>query len=119
MIGRKKDAMKLRYDLIPFRELESVVRVLTFGAQKYDDDNWKRLPNLRTRYLAACLRHVCSWAQGERYDSESGESHLAHAICCLLFCMWGDNGNNHRRNRHNNLQAVARIKVHGRRQRGQ
>lgn len=28
-----------------------------------------------------------SWVAGERCDPETGESHLAHAACCLLFLL--------------------------------
>ena len=38
----------------------------------------------------ACHRHLQAWWSGERLDKESGLPHLAHAVCCLLFLMWGD-----------------------------
>ena len=38
--GRKDDAGKLRWSLIPTQALEDVVKVLTYGARKYGDDNW-------------------------------------------------------------------------------
>jgi len=28
-----------------------------------------------------------AWRQGEHFDEESHASHLAHAVCCLLFLM--------------------------------
>jgi hypothetical protein len=96
MKGKKLDAGKPRWSLVPMREMESVVRVLTMGANKYSDDNWQRLPNLRERYFSAGMRHLIAWFCGEKKDAESGESHLAHAVCCLLFLMWGDNQNGNR-----------------------
>lgn len=88
--GIKFDSGKPRWGLLPFREVREVVDVLTFGAQKYSDDNWQ---NVRptNRYIDAAFRHITAWLTGEKKDAESGISHLAHAICCLLFLMWFDN----------------------------
>lgn len=83
--GRKDDAGKARWDLVPWDVMASVVRVLTFGARRYGDDNWRRVPGVRRRYFAAAMRHVMAWERGEVADPDTGESHLAHAICCLLF----------------------------------
>lgn len=87
MEGRKDDAGKLRYDLVPFAALDQIVDVLTFGANKYAPDNWRHVPDAETRYFAAALRHLSKWKQGENLDPESGKGHLAHAACCLLFLM--------------------------------
>jgi hypothetical protein len=62
--------------------------VLTYGSRKYADDNWKIVPDARKRYVSAAFRHLTDWAGGEKKDSETGKSHLAHAICCLLFLLW-------------------------------
>lgn len=85
--GRKYDAGKLRYDLLPARALESVVRVLGAGAAKYGDNNWVRVAGGRKRYFAAAMRHTWAWWRGEELDPETGEDHLAHAMCCLMFLM--------------------------------
>lgn len=87
MEGRKDDAAKARFDLLTFAAIEEVAKVLTFGARKYADHNWKKVPNLRQRYLAAGLRHVWQWAKGVRNDRETGLHHLAHATCCFLFVL--------------------------------
>ncbi len=91
MIGRKFDTSKPRWSLLPFKELSQVVEVLTLGSKKYSDDNWKYVDNSRDRYFSACMRHLTSWWNGEIKDKESGQSHLAHAICCLLFLLWFEN----------------------------
>jgi hypothetical protein len=88
--GVKGDAEKPRWDLLPYDALAPVVRVLTFGARKYSDDNWQHVPNARRRYFAAAMRHLSAWITGEKVDPESGENHLAHAICCLLIIFWHD-----------------------------
>jgi len=83
--GKKFDQDKPDYSLMPSHAEESVVKVLTFGAKKYDRENWKKVPDAKNRYYAAARRHMEDWRQGVKKDNETGESHLSHAICCLLF----------------------------------
>ena len=87
LAGRKDDDGKPRWDLLPFAEIEEVVKVLTYGARRYGDHNWRQVENARDRYLAAALRHIVTHRQGARLDDESGMPHLAHAIASLLFIM--------------------------------
>lgn len=88
--GTKHDKNKPRWDLLPIKEVEDVVNVLTRGAQFYADDNWKKVTNKRKRYYAAAMRHLAAWKTGECIDKQFNLPHLAHAICCLLFLMWED-----------------------------
>jgi hypothetical protein len=83
--GRKFDGGKLEYGLLPPLALKEVVKVLTFGAQKYERDNWQKVPDSKRRYFDALQRHVWAWKEGEQFDTESGIHHLAHAMCCLMF----------------------------------
>ena len=83
--GRKFDGGKLEYGLLPPLALEETVKVLTFGAQKYERDNWKKVPDSKRRYFDAMERHIWAWKKGEQMDPESGIHHLAHAMCCLMF----------------------------------
>ena len=83
--GRKFDGGKLEYGLVPPFALREVVKVLTFGAQKYERDNWQKVPDSKRRYFDAMQRHVWAWKEGESFDPESGIHHLAHAMCCLMF----------------------------------
>jgi hypothetical protein len=83
--GRKFDGNKLEFGLLPPLALEATVDVLTFGAQKYERDNWKRVPDSKRRYYDALQRHLWAWKKGEILDPESGKHHLAHAMCCLMF----------------------------------
>ena len=83
--GRKFDGEKPRMYLLPPKAIQEVAKVLTFGAQKYDEDNWKKLDNLQNRYTGASLRHIFAIMDGEELDPETECYHEAHAICCLLF----------------------------------
>lgn len=85
--GVKHDQGKLQYRLMPVVVLREIVKVLTFGAQKYAPDNWRKVENRRERYTDALFRHIEAWRAGERQDPESGCHHLAHAACCLVFLM--------------------------------
>ncbi|WP_430009865.1 dATP/dGTP diphosphohydrolase domain-containing protein [Methylophaga lonarensis] len=85
--GQKDDAGKLRFDLMPVDAERMVVQVLTFGAAKYGAENWREVADTDRRYYAACRRHLEAWRAGELLDAESGQHHLAHAICCLLFLL--------------------------------
>lgn len=86
--GVKHDAGKLDWTLLPWSELEQVVRVLQYGAAKYSPNNWKYVS--WQRYASAAIRHIVSRFKGEIRDPETGLPHLAHAVCCLIFLMWKD-----------------------------
>lgn len=90
-LGRKFDGDKLRWDLVPFKEFSEVVSILTTGAKKYAANNWQYVEDAPNRYFAAVMRHLIAHRTGEKTDPETGKSHLAHAMCGLLFLMWFDN----------------------------
>ena len=83
--GRKFDGNKLEYGLLPPLALKATVEILTFGAEKYERDNWQRVPDSKRRYFDAMQRHLWTWKEGEQNDPETGKNHLAHAMCCLMF----------------------------------
>jgi len=85
MEGKKYDGEKPRMYLLPPKALVEVAKVLTFGASKYDEHNWKKLDNLQNRYTGAALRHIFAHMDGEELDPETELDHLSHAVCCLLF----------------------------------
>ena len=88
-LGQKFDNDKRQWTLMPFDALEDVVKVLEKGAVKYSEGNWKHVEP-KERYIDAAFRHLIAYQNGERLDSETKESHLAHGICCLLFKLWDD-----------------------------
>lgn len=85
--GSKHDSGKPLMGAVPPNALLAVARVLTFGAEKYGRDNWRQVENAEVRYLDAALRHINAYQRGEAVDPESGESHLAHAVCSLMFML--------------------------------
>lgn len=86
--SKKLDVGKDRWDLLPLWVLAPVVKVLTFGATKYGPNNWQNLVDFEARYTSAFMRHFVAWQSGEKVDPESGQAHIAHMICNLIFILW-------------------------------
>lgn len=83
--GIKHDADKARWDLLDYNFIKEGTEVLTFGATEYGPNSWKSVTNGSERYFAALMRHIVAWRQGEKVDPQTGKSHLAHALCNLMF----------------------------------
>ncbi len=82
--GLKFDQGKAPMSLLDRPFLEGVANVLAFGARKYDREQWRAGFNW-TRLTDAAMRHLLAFIDGEDLDSESGQSHIFHAGCCLMF----------------------------------
>lgn len=85
--GVKFDAGKPRWSLLPWGAVRHIVDVLTYGAKKYADNNWMKVPEWKDRYDSALERHLVAWRSGEWLDPETKMPHLAHAGACLLFLL--------------------------------
>lgn len=74
--GARRDTQdgKPRYDLIPVEPLRRLAALMQRGADKYDDDNWRRGMPMR-RFEASMMRHVFAYMDG---DDE--EDHLAAVV---------------------------------------
>ncbi len=92
--GLKYDSGKLNWSLMPFGALQEVVKVLEFGSKKYAPNNWQYVDNADERYWNAAMRHLIAYKTESANDSETGLSHLAHAICCMLFLQHLNSENN-------------------------
>ena len=82
----KFDDNKLPVNLLSTEALLQTAAVLKFGADKYAEHNW-RAGFAWSRPLAAAMRHIMAFNDGEDKDPESGLSHLAHAMCCIMFLL--------------------------------
>ena len=76
--GMKFDSIKPRAYLLPPKALLEVSKVLTVGAEKFDEENWRKLDNHQNRYTGAALRHLFAHMDGEELDPETNLSHIAH-----------------------------------------
>lgn len=104
---------KTQWSLLPWDQLESMIKVLEYGAHKYsvfeDDkgnkikginvsvedskklklissgrDNWKKgFP--KNELWDSNLRHIKAAMSGEDLDPESGLSHIGHIFCNMVF----------------------------------
>ena len=79
--------VKLRYSLIPPEVLQELAKILTHGAAKYAPNNWKKCEDT-SFYWDSLFRHLQSHRLGEVVDKDSGEKHLSHALCSLMFLVW-------------------------------
>ena len=116
MLGRRYNTGKLKWSLLCWKSLETMVRVLMYGAHKYSvfsnakgdiipgseispeaaekldvessgQHNWKN--GLKTtEIIDSTMRHLLAIAEGEDIDPESGESHTGHLFCNVMFLEW-------------------------------
>ena len=78
----KHDEGKPRIDLVPKSAVIAIAKVMEYGAKKYEEHDWRKGYKW-TRAWSAAQRHLWAWIENESIDSESGISHLSHAIAAL------------------------------------
>lgn len=84
--GNPKDAIgdtKPDLSLIPPAFNLLVSQAMMDGAKKYGPYNWRDNPVRARVYIAAALRHMSQYLDGEDIDPTSGVYHLGHAGACL------------------------------------
>lgn len=84
--GIKHDQEKPDMSLLSSIALTKLAQVMTFGKKKYSAHNWRGGIEW-DRVLSACMRHITAYNGGEDKDPETGLSHIAHAMCCLMFLL--------------------------------
>ena len=80
----KNDSKKPMVSLVEPQFILGIADVLTFGAEKYAIDNWKKVDDIR-RYKDALLRHTLAYTGGELIDPETELSHAYHIGCNAMF----------------------------------
>jgi hypothetical protein len=76
---------KTMFSLVPMHLLYGAARVFMHGMQKYAPWNWAKGGKWSTAF-DCLIRHLFKWwFCREELDKESGQHHLDHAICNLLF----------------------------------
>jgi len=83
---------KPEWSLVHFKSLEPMVKVLEFGAKKYDRNNWQKEMSL-DKILDSAQRHLASMIDGETNDPESNELHAGHVLCNMMFYIYHYNKN--------------------------
>jgi hypothetical protein len=85
--GLKFDENKVPLDLIPYDALVEIGKVLQAGEKKYGTANWSNGIEMR-RLLAAAMRHLGQFNNGEDIDEETQTLHIANSATNLLFAIW-------------------------------
>jgi hypothetical protein len=83
LIGAKKAPV----DLVPPALLVGAAQALGDGAAKYGPYNWREYRVQSMTYLAAALRHILAFIDGEDVATDSGVLHLAHVAGCMAILL--------------------------------
>ena len=91
-MGRKGSATrenegKPRWGLVPQSALLPMVRVLEYGAQKYEAWNFTKGLSI-TEICESLKRHLDAFMEGQDPDTESGLHHVGHIQANALFLSW-------------------------------
>lgn len=83
--GARKSKGKVAFSLLPLHLLAGVARVLMFGARKYAPYNWAHGMVWSECFNCTCRHLFKWWFFREEVDEETGEHHLDHVMCNILF----------------------------------
>lgn len=78
---------KLDMSLVPSSAVAFLASAFTEGALKYGSYNWRVAGVRASTYIAACLRHIFKWWNGEKTDPATKVYHLANAMACLAIVL--------------------------------
>lgn len=70
---------------IQVEAFEPMARVLMFGAEKYERNNWRKKPNDKCETVDSLDRHIKSLVKGQELDPDSGLPHIGHVLCNIMF----------------------------------
>jgi hypothetical protein len=87
----KHDSGKNMLSLIDPDFVLGIGEILTFGAAKYEKNNWQKNTDL-DRYKDSTLRHMYAYLNGELIDPESGKPHLDHIATNIMFLRYFEHG---------------------------
>lgn len=72
--------------------LAKVREILEHGAEKYERESWKKVPDAKQRYFAAFMRHsFCDEGKAlpkHHIDADSGFPSVWHALTNVIFLLW-------------------------------
>lgn len=88
MGGIKHDTGKADLSLNPYIALKEMALAFMWGEKKYNRYNYTQGFESH-RLVAAAMRHLCEYQNGEDLDPEStiGSSHLGHALACIAMLL--------------------------------
>lgn len=83
--GARANGGKVALSLVPFHLLAGAARVMMGGTLKYAPWNWAKGMPWSTAVDCAFRHFMAWWYFGEDTDPESGQHHLDHVLCNVLF----------------------------------
>ena len=84
--GLKFDGTKPDLSLVPRSALEGMAKAFMVGEKKYGRNNFKQ-GMASHRYVAAAMRHITAWNDGEDLDPETGNHHMWHALASIAMLL--------------------------------
>lgn len=85
--GVKHDNQKPDMTDIPMEAMWQMGQAFSHGQKKYGKNNY-RLGMSASRQLAAAVRHIYQHLSGQTLDSESGVTHLGHALASIAMACY-------------------------------
>lgn len=84
--GFKANQGKPRMSLVSPIAVRKIAHVMTDGARKYSDNQWRN-GFYFTELIDALERHSNAYLAGQKVDPQSGYSHLSHLGCCVMMLL--------------------------------
>lgn len=75
--------LKIQLNLVPPASKAYQALAMEDGAVKYGPYNWRDNKVIASIYVAAAMRHVEMWYDGEDNAEDSRKPHLGHALACI------------------------------------
>lgn len=87
MAAERHNQNKLRWNLVDFKSVEEMLKVLEFGAVRYAPDNWKKGLN-KEEILESTQRHLVELFNNNTIDDDSKLHHMGHIMCNAMFYLF-------------------------------
>lgn len=78
----KHDSDKIDLSLIPYVALREEAKAFMVGAKKYGRLNYLK-GHKNSQLVAAAMRHLLAWNEGEEIDPTDGQHHLGSVRACV------------------------------------
>lgn len=82
----KNDQAKADLALIPQAALVAAARAFEVGEKKYGRFNYYK-GHKASQLVAAAIRHLTAWSEGEENDPVDGQPHLGSVIACAAMIL--------------------------------
>lgn len=84
--AKKNDQKKPDVSLIPYIALVKMSEAFMLGEKKYGRYNYTK-GHKSSQLIAAAMRHLAKFNDGEDFDSEDGQHHLGSVMACCAMLL--------------------------------